>query len=195
MPLDPHLGLLGARRAPSASCAVGRVERDHVAPWCANVTAFSPVPQPRSSTRLPRRSPKSRSSCSVGVAVRRRDHRTAPADGHSPFARTPPTISRRLVVVVLHRRRLHEVRRRAEQRAADAAVEGDLGAAHGVDDHAGRVGRVPHLELELDVERHVAEVAALEADVGPLAVVEPRHVVGRADVHVVGARCPGRSGW
>ena len=40
------------------------------------------------------------------------------------------TISRALVVVVLHRRRLHEVRRRAEQRAADAAVHGDLGAAH-----------------------------------------------------------------
>ena len=56
-------------------------------------------------------------------------------------------------------------------------------------------GRVPHLELELDVERHVAEVAALEADVRPLAVVEPRHVVRRADVHVVERRCPGRSGW
>ena len=73
-----------------------------------------------------------------------------------------------------------------EQRAADAAVEGDLGAAHRVDDHAGRVRRVPDLELELDVQRHVAEVAALEPDVGPLPVVEPRHVVGRADVHVLG---------
>ena len=72
------------------------------------------------------------------------------------------------------------------ERATDAAVERELAAAHRVDDHAGRVRRVPHLELELDVERHVAEVAALEADVGPLAVVEPRHVVGRADVHVVG---------
>ena len=33
----------------------------------------------------------------------------------------------------------------------------------------GRVGRVPHLQLELDVEGHVAEVAALDADVRPLA--------------------------
>ena len=91
-----------------------------------------------------------------------------------------------LLVAVLHRRRLHEVGRRAEQRAADAAVLGELGAADGVDDHAGRVGRVPDLELQLDVERDVAEVAALEADVGPLAVLQPRHVVRRADVDVVG---------
>ena len=83
------------------------------------------------------------------------------------------------------RRRLHEVRRRAEQRATDAAVERELRAAHRVDDDAGRVGRVPDLELELDVERHVAEVAAFQADVGPLPVVEPRHMVGRADVHAV----------
>ena len=67
-----------------------------------------------------------------------------------------------------------------------AALKRDLGAAQRVDDDTGRVGRVPHLELELDVERHVAEVAALEADVRPLAVVQPRHVVRRADVHVVG---------
>jgi hypothetical protein len=46
----------------------------------------------------------------------------------------------RVVVVVLHRRRLHEVRGRAEQWAADAAVERKLAAAHRVDDHAGRVG-------------------------------------------------------
>ena len=59
----------------------------------------------------------------------------------------------RVVVVVLHRRRLHEVRRRAEQRTTDAAVEGDLRAAHRVDDHAGRVRRVPDLELQLDVQR------------------------------------------
>src|SRR3712207_2538508 len=56
-----------------------------------------------------------------------------------------------LLVAVLHGRRLHEVGRRAEQRAADAAVLGQLGAAHGVDDDAGRVGRVPHLELQLHV--------------------------------------------
>jgi hypothetical protein len=43
----------------------------------------------------------------------------------------------------------------------------------------------PRLELELDVERHVAEVAALEADVRPFPVVQPRHVVRRTDVHAL----------
>src|SRR4029450_13244950 len=72
----------------------------------------------------------------------------------------------RFLVAVLDGRTLHEVRGRSKQRAADAAVLGDLAAAEGVDDHAGRVGRVPHFQLELDVEGHVAEVAALDADVG-----------------------------
>jgi hypothetical protein len=91
----------------------------------------------------------------------------------------------RFLVAVLNGRALHEVRGWAEQRTADAAVLGDLAAAEGVDDHAGRVGGVPHFKLELNVEWHVAEVAALDADVGPLAVVEPRHMVARADVDVV----------
>ena len=52
----------------------------------------------------------------------------------------------------------------------------------------GRVRRVPHLELQLEVQRHVAERLALEADVRPLAVGQPRHVVRRADVDVVGGQ-------
>src|SRR5215211_7615918 len=91
----------------------------------------------------------------------------------------------RFLVAVLNGRALHEVRGRAEQRTADAPVLGDLAAAEGVDDHAGRVGGVPDLELELDVEGHVTEVAALDPDVGPLPIVEPRHMVARADVDIV----------
>ena len=45
------------------------------------------------------------------------------------------------------------------QRAAEAAVERQLGAAHGVDHDAGRVRRVPDLQLQLDVQRHIAEGA------------------------------------
>ena len=60
-----------------------------------------------------------------------------------------------------------------------------LQRADGVDDDTGRVRRVPDLELELDVDRLIAEAAALEADVRPLAIGEPRHVVARADVDVV----------
>src|SRR4029450_8086586 len=48
-----------------------------------------------------------------------------------------------------------------------------------------RAGGCVPLELELDGQRHVAEVATLEADERPLAIVEPRHVVGGTVVHVV----------
>src|SRR5690348_17163826 len=75
-----------------------------------------------------------------------------------------------LVVDVLHRWRLHQVRRGRQQRAADLTVEGDLRRADGVDDDAGGVRRVPDLELEFGVERYVTERAPLEADIGPLAV-------------------------
>src|SRR5436190_48948 len=66
-----------------------------------------------------------------------------------------------LLVGELDRRRLHEVRRHRDQRATDAAVLGDLGRADRVDDDAGGVGGVPDLELVLQVQRDVAERAAL----------------------------------
>src|SRR5664279_4912642 len=48
-------------------------------------------------------------------------------------------------------------------------------------------GDVPlNLELKLEVQRHVAEGLALYADVRPLAVGQPRHVVRRPDVDVAG---------
>src|ERR671930_113967 len=59
----------------------------------------------------------------------------------------------------LRRRRLHQVRRRRAQRALDAAIERDLAAADGVDDDARRVGRIPDLELQLDVDRLITEAA------------------------------------
>src|SRR5437867_968821 len=83
-------------------------------------------------------------------------------------------------------RRLHQVRRGSEERALEASIHGDLARADGIDDHPGRVGRVPHLELELDVDGLVTEGAALQANMRPLAVVEPRHVVAGSDVYVVG---------
>src|SRR5439155_14970817 len=88
----------------------------------------------------------------------------------------------RLVIGALVVRRLHEVRARTVDLAAEAVVEPQLAAAHGVGDDARRVRRVPDLELHLHVERHIAEGLALEADVRPLAIGQPRHVVRRADV-------------
>src|SRR5437868_10620890 len=43
----------------------------------------------------------------------------------------------------LLRRRFHEITRRADQGAADAFVEGEFRAAHGIDDDAGGIGRIP----------------------------------------------------
>src|SRR4051794_12947988 len=91
----------------------------------------------------------------------------------------------RLVVAELHGRALHEVRARADDRAADAPVLRELRATQSVDDHARGVRRIPDLELHLDVQGDVAEVAALEPDHRPLAVLEPRDVVARADVDVL----------
>src|SRR5207245_9867909 len=59
----------------------------------------------------------------------------------------------RLVVVDLLRRRLHEVGRGGDERAAEAAVQAELRAADRVDDHARAVRRVPDLELQLRVQR------------------------------------------
>src|SRR5262245_58489053 len=86
------------------------------------------------------------------------------------------------VVRPLLGRGLHQIGTGREQRALDPAVEGQLAGANGVDDHPRRVGRVPDLELELEVDRLVAEPATLQADVRPVAVGQPRHVVARADV-------------
>src|ERR1700682_5455278 len=74
------------------------------------------------------------------------------------------------VVVVLLRWRLHQPRAGPNQGAADLVVQRQLAEAHRVDDDAGTVGAVVHLELELKVQGHVAKRLALEADEGPFAV-------------------------
>jgi hypothetical protein len=84
------------------------------------------------------------------------------------------------------RRRFHEIAGRPDQRAPDAAIHRELGAAHGVDHDAGGIRRVPDLELHLSAERHAAEGGTLEADVGALAILQPRHVIARADMDVSG---------
>src|ERR687897_3099941 len=103
------------------------------------------------------------------------------AGGPLPRALTPPLVARalgslanpavlgdellgglaRLVVRALRVGRLHEVGAGSVELAGDAVVERQLAAPHRVGDDPGRVGRVPHLELELELERHVAERLAL----------------------------------
>ena len=115
----------------------------------------------------------------------------APLDRLDRFARALVLLDEaldrvaRLVVLDLLRRRLHQVGARAFERAGDAVVQRELREPDRIDHDPRGVRRVPDLELELDVERHVAEARALHADVRPLAVGQPRHVVGRADVDVL----------
>ena len=75
----------------------------------------------------------------------------------------------RFVIGELLRRRFHKITRRADQGAADAAIEGELGTAHGVNHHTGGIGRVPDFELDLAVEWLITESRAFETDVAPLA--------------------------
>ena len=74
------------------------------------------------------------------------------------------------IVFELFGRRLEEVRGGPNYGTAQLAVEGDLGAAHGIDHHAGGVGTIPHFQLGLYIERHIAKGSALHADIAPLAV-------------------------
>ena len=92
----------------------------------------------------------------------------------------------RVLVAVLDRRALHEIRAWTLKRPGQTVIQRQARAADGIDDHASAVGRIPHLELQLEIERHVAERASLQADVGPLAIGQPRHVVAGADVDVLG---------
>src|SRR5438105_13320472 len=63
----------------------------------------------------------------------------------------------RLVIRDLARRRLHEIGRRRDDRAAEAPVEGELAAAYCVDDDAGAVRRGPDPEFHPRVQRDGAK--------------------------------------
>src|SRR5579859_1706872 len=89
-----------------------------------------------------------------------------------------------LIVGELFRGRFHEVGRRSFQRARNTAVETDLRAPDGVDDDARGVGRIPNFELDLQIERNVAESRAFHADVAPFSVFEPGRVITGSDVDV-----------
>ena len=90
----------------------------------------------------------------------------------------------RNAVAELARRALHIIGRRRLQRAADAAVQSQLGAADRVDDDAGAVRRILHRHPEFDFQRRVAEAAPLHANEADLVVLLPRNVVGRPDMDV-----------
>ena len=86
----------------------------------------------------------------------------------------------------LHRRAFHKVGRRRQHGAPLPVVQGQLGAADGVHYHAGRVGAVPHFQLHFHLDGRAAKHLAVNVDVAPFAVLQPRHVVAGADVDGVG---------
>src|SRR5919112_2111349 len=167
-------------RSRGLACTAATVSRDSRAASlsaCARPSAPSFTPGMRPHSALPTRS---------WAAWRTRNNVVTAASVMGlaiPGDETERALAR-LRVGELLRRRLHEVARRPDERAADAAVLRELGAAHRVDHDPCGIRRIPHLELELDVEGHAAESRAFHADVGPLAVSQPRHVIARADVDV-----------
>src|SRR3989304_7307001 len=94
-------------------------------------------------------------------------------------------LAARLVVGKLDRRRFHKVRGRSYQGAFFASVQGQLATPDSVYDDASRIGTVPYLQLQFQVQGNVAEGSALHADVAPLPVVQPGHIVAGPHVNVV----------
>ena len=89
------------------------------------------------------------------------------------------------IVAELFGRCLEEIGGGTNDGTAQFAVQRDLGAADGVDHHARRVGAVPYFELDLDVERNIAEGRAFHADVCPLAVGEPGYMIRWAHMDII----------
>src|SRR5262249_22139282 len=146
---------------PSPVCEISRVAKSLRKPGLASTVRRSPM------------NDRAAAGAAAGSLVTRSDYRpgAAPRPGRDrgirgclpcEFAADELLDGLACVfVAVLLGRRLHEVRRSRDNRAADAAVLGDLRGANRIDDHAGRVRRVPDLELVLQVQRGVTERLAL----------------------------------
>ena len=98
------------------------------------------------------------------------------------------------IIGQLARRGLHEVGGRSPDGATDAAVFSDLGGAQSIDNDAGGVGGVPYFQLVFKVQRNLTEGGAFQADIGPLAVIQPGDVVGGANVNVAVGHLVGDDG-
>src|SRR5699024_10288132 len=76
-----------------------------------------------------------------------------------------------LIVVVLHRWRLHEVAAGRQDWPANLTVQGATGGTNRIDDHTGRVRGVPDFQLVLQRYRGITKIATFQADEGPFAVI------------------------
>src|SRR3546814_14194828 len=93
-----------------------------------------------------------------------------------------PPVSTRTDTLFPYTALVRSIGGRREDRAGEAAVAGDFGAADHVDRDSGRTGAVLDRQAQFEVERHAAEHAALHAQEADLVVVLPGDIVGRADM-------------
>lgn len=90
----------------------------------------------------------------------------------------------RLIVGELLRRRFHEITRRTNQWPANAALQREFSASHRINHNARGIRRIPDFQFQFAVQRHIAKRRSFHADVTPLAILEPRNVIARADVRL-----------
>ncbi len=85
----------------------------------------------------------------------------------------------------LHRRVFAKISRGANQQAPLTSVQGQFGAANGIDNDTGRVGGILNRQPKLQVHGHITKQLALHADKAHLVVVLPRNIVAGADMDVI----------
>src|SRR3954471_21011099 len=83
-------------------------------------------------------------------------------------------------------RRLHEIAGRPYQCTCNPTVHRHFRAAYRIDNNASGIRRVPDVQLQLGAKRHTAKRRAFEADIGHLSIRQPRHMIARTDMNIVG---------
>src|SRR5699024_2471671 len=68
------------------------------------------------------------------------------------------------------------------------AVQVTRGGSKCIDDHTGGVRGIPNLQLVLQGNGSITEVATFQTDEGPLAVIQPGNVIGWSNVDVIGVQ-------
>ena len=86
--------------------------------------------------------------------------------------------------MILHGRALHEVGTWPGDSASQTPIHRQLGTTNRVNHYPCAVGAIPNFQLEFELERHIPKGRTFHANVAPLLVFQPRHVVGGANVNV-----------
>src|SRR5439155_13972837 len=153
--------------------------------WRSSITRIAAISRPTAQTSLPTPEPRDCACCATARAIWAcgterafcSELRVAVNEGFGAQAS--------FVIGKLLRRAFHEVAGRSEQRAANPAVERQLGAAHRVDNDAGGIGRIPDFEFQLAIERKIPKSRAFNANITKFPIGQPWHVCARNNMRVV----------